>query len=209
MSEYGFSFHVNLSLKRKAERQWQEYSLELKGRMQRVYQQMYKFVGLRPRVTIFFWKDWCEGVTMSCKTDCYDLCDADTAEAKLVEKSTGQASMHTEPRYTLALDSQSVAAWILKWCCIRWIHWLLNIKVWTFHHFMNFHRFWWTFTATFPRHPSWWICGKVCSFTPKDFNNFIAPSMSIVPARESGWTITTLWVSRNQQLLSHCRCIYW
>jgi len=26
----------------------------------------------------------------------------------------------------------------------------------------------------------------VCSFTPKDFNNFIAPSMSTVPARESG-----------------------
>ena len=36
------------------------------------------------------------------------------AEAKLVEKATGQASMHTEPRYTLVLDSQSVAAWILK-----------------------------------------------------------------------------------------------
>ena len=83
---------------------------------------------------------------MSCKTDCYDLCDADTAEAKLVEKSTGQASMHTEPRYTLALDSQSVAAGILLMLHpLNPLTVTVNITVWTFHeisiNFNKFHRF--------------------------------------------------------------------
>lgn len=156
MSEYGFSFHVNLSLRGKAERQWQEYSLELKGRMQIVYQQMYKSVGLRPRVTIFFWKDWGEGVKMSCKRDCYDVCDADTAEAcrsKVSRKGdwssfyAHRTKVYSGSRFSIcsSLDFKMMF-FPLNPLTVCWMS--------RFGHFMNFHRFWWTFTTTFPRHLS-------------------------------------------------------